>query len=180
MKRKTNGGFSLVELIIVIAIMAILVGVITPQLLKYIEKSRVASDEQLCDEVRSAILTTMTDPKIINSSDPKTQILLEQFTSPNENRRLDSYGGASYQDSDFVQNVTNICGFNPFAPCDTYHHLLKSTPAHTNGIICIQTSDSGSGFWIFIAHSDKSGEKQDNNALSIGDLNQVICAPSVE
>ncbi|HAL02696.1 MAG TPA: hypothetical protein DCP07_05005, partial [Lachnospiraceae bacterium] len=35
---KNNKGFSLVELIIVIAIMAILVGVMAPQLIKYIEK----------------------------------------------------------------------------------------------------------------------------------------------
>ncbi|MBO6205612.1 MAG: prepilin-type N-terminal cleavage/methylation domain-containing protein, partial [Lachnospiraceae bacterium] len=38
---KNNKGFSLVELIIVIAIMAILVGVMAPQLIKYIEKSKV-------------------------------------------------------------------------------------------------------------------------------------------
>ena len=40
-------GFSLVELIIVIAIMAILVGVLAPMLIKYIEKTNVSSDIQL-------------------------------------------------------------------------------------------------------------------------------------
>lgn len=34
--KKGNGGFSLVELIIVIAIMAVLVGVLAPQYLSYI------------------------------------------------------------------------------------------------------------------------------------------------
>ena len=46
-----NKGFSLVELIIVIAIMAILVGLMAPQLIKYIEKTNVSSDEQLLDSV---------------------------------------------------------------------------------------------------------------------------------
>lgn len=40
-----NKGFSLVELIIVIAIMAILIVVLAPQYLKYVEKSRVSSDQ---------------------------------------------------------------------------------------------------------------------------------------
>ena len=40
MEKKSNGGFSLVELIIVIAIMAALVAILAPQYIKYVEKSR--------------------------------------------------------------------------------------------------------------------------------------------
>lgn len=45
-KSLTNKGFSLVELIIVIAIMAVLVGVLAPQFLKYVERSRKSTDVQ--------------------------------------------------------------------------------------------------------------------------------------
>ncbi len=65
---KSNKGFSLVELIIVIAIMAILVGVMAPQLIKYIEKSKVSADTQLADSVHTAVLTAMMDPEIVNFS----------------------------------------------------------------------------------------------------------------
>lgn len=65
---RNNKGFSLVELIIVIAIMAILVGVMAPQLIKYIEKTNVSSDTQLCDTVKSAVTTAIMDPAVINSS----------------------------------------------------------------------------------------------------------------
>ena len=65
---KNNKGFSLVELIIVIAIMAILVGVMAPQLIKYIEKTNVSSDTQLCDSVKTAVTTAMMDPSVINDA----------------------------------------------------------------------------------------------------------------
>ena len=41
---KNNQGFSLVELIIVVAIMAILVGLVTPHLLQYIDKAKKVKD----------------------------------------------------------------------------------------------------------------------------------------
>ena len=64
---RKNKGFSLVELIIVIAIMAILVGVLAPQLIKYIEKSKVAADTQVGDSVHTAMLTAMMDPEVANA-----------------------------------------------------------------------------------------------------------------
>ncbi len=66
---RNNKGFSLVELIIVIAIMAILVGVMAPQLIKYIEKTNVSSDTQLCDSVKTAMTTAMMDPAVIADPD---------------------------------------------------------------------------------------------------------------
>lgn len=53
-KEMNNKGFSLVELIIVIAIMAVLVGVLAPQFLKYVESSRVQKDETAMGEVLNA------------------------------------------------------------------------------------------------------------------------------
>ena len=73
-RMKNNKGFSLVELIIVIAIMAILVGVMAPQLIKYIEKTNVSSDTQLCDTVKSSVTTAIMDPTVLNDSDSATKI----------------------------------------------------------------------------------------------------------
>ena len=60
-KQKNNKGFSLVELIVVIAIMAVLVGVLAPQLIRYVEKSREATDIQNCDSIATTLKTYFSD-----------------------------------------------------------------------------------------------------------------------
>lgn len=55
MKKANNQGFSLVELIIVIAIMAVLIGVLAPQFIRYVERSRVQKDASAIAEVENAI-----------------------------------------------------------------------------------------------------------------------------
>lgn len=60
-KSLTNKGFSLVELIIVIAIMAVLVGVLAPQFLKYVEQSRKATDIQSANALQTAYLADIAD-----------------------------------------------------------------------------------------------------------------------
>lgn len=63
-KNKTNNkGFSLVELIIVIAIMAILIGVLAPQYLKFVERSRKSTDRQNVDEIVRAVNIYAADPE---------------------------------------------------------------------------------------------------------------------
>lgn len=63
-KEKMNDkGFSLVELIIVIAIMAVLVVVLAPQYLKYVERSRNATDLQNATEIVTALQVYGSDPE---------------------------------------------------------------------------------------------------------------------
>lgn len=67
MKKMNNKGFSLVELIIVIAIMAVLVGVLAPQFLKYVEQSRVQKDESAMGEVNNAVKIACSVEDVYNS-----------------------------------------------------------------------------------------------------------------
>lgn len=59
---REQGGFSLVELIIVIAIMAALVALLSPQYIKYVERSRVTADMNTVDEIVNAMKIYAADP----------------------------------------------------------------------------------------------------------------------
>lgn len=59
MKKMNNKGFSLVELIIVIAIMAILAGAIAPALIRYIDKSRKSNDISAAKTIKTAVETAL-------------------------------------------------------------------------------------------------------------------------
>ena len=62
-RKMNNKGFSLVELIIVIAIMAVLVGVLAPAYLRYVEKSRKSADVQAIDSIMVAMEATAMGPE---------------------------------------------------------------------------------------------------------------------
>ena len=60
-KRRNRAGFSLVELIVIIAMMAVLVSVLAPTLLSYVERSRAQKDVSAMDEVTNAVFLSMAD-----------------------------------------------------------------------------------------------------------------------
>ena len=63
-KKNDNKGFSLVELIIVVAIMAILVGLLAPQYIKYVEKSRKSADASNLSEMVNAVQIYAADAEV--------------------------------------------------------------------------------------------------------------------
>lgn len=60
-KKNNNKGFSLVELIVVIAIMAVLVAVLAPQFTKYIDQSRKSNDAATVSGIVTAAQVGIAD-----------------------------------------------------------------------------------------------------------------------
>lgn len=62
--RRSKRGFSLVELIVVIAIMAVIAAVLVPSLLRNVEESRANKDIKTMDELVNAVQLALTDQEI--------------------------------------------------------------------------------------------------------------------
>ena len=61
--KKNNKGFSLVELIVVIAIMVVLIAVLGSTILGYVEKSKYSKDISALDSIKTAVSMYVGDPE---------------------------------------------------------------------------------------------------------------------
>lgn len=154
-KGKNNKGFSLVELIIVIAIMAILVGVMAPQLIKYIEKSNVSADMQLLDAVYDAVVYASVDPDVM--ADPDSRDLLDDMRT--QAIRLEDLANGSY----FGQEVISTLGWSDLQQ-STYVEMLKSAHGSNATIYFTYKGDFVNPIIMWITTTDATGKKDTSNA----------------
>lgn len=108
--KMNNKGFSLVELIVVIAIMAILVGVLAPSVTGQVDKSRKSKDDQNLDGLASAMATAITDDLVSASS----TVVSGGITFTNAGQDVVSTVGGAFAQPWFSSGVTTYLGGKDF------------------------------------------------------------------
>ena len=159
-------GFSLVELIIVIAILAILVGVMAPLLIRYIERTNVSADTQLCDTIKEAVNIARCDPDILNDDDSAAQITYLEDGS------LYSVGYFTQQ-TKFTDAACEILGADIIGASASDNvlnsrSLMRSRVAKQSGVIMMQMQ--GNNLYVWIDHSDAKGGSDDHTCNSYANL----------
>lgn len=100
-RKKDNKGFTLVELIIVIAILAILVGLLAPQYMKYVEKSRKSTDVSNLERLVEAVKIASADTDYNIPAGTYDIVISTSKTTVTKNGKIDAalkeYAGTNYE-----------------------------------------------------------------------------------
>lgn len=135
-RRRIHEGFSLIELIIAIAILVILTGLLAPQFMKYIEKSREAKDMQTLDTIYTGVQGALTNEAacaaVKEYADIKTGVEISDIVAGS-----DAFGA----------EVRNLIGPGPFK---LVSGLAIQVNGFAPGIYVAVSEDSG----VFVYYGD--------------------------
>lgn len=144
-RKLNNEGFSLIELIVVIAIMAILVGVMAPTVTKFIERANESNDIQALQTIYTAVYTSKMDPMITENVPTNSYTL----TAPT----------AGALDNDFNKSVCEILGTTDFSSIVFKSEKAGKTGSTVPNATNVTITLSGNDVTVVLGHLkvDKNG-----------------------
>lgn len=137
MKKTNNKGFSLVELIIVIAIMAVLIGVLAPQFMRYVERTRLQRDNSAIAEIANALEVSLANENIYNGV--TFPVSLTIAGAANTNATVTFTGGITNDTAtnDVATELNNVIGATYTTSSNTYRtpatSIVISSRVDANG-----------------------------------------------
>ncbi len=106
--KKDNKGFTLVELIIVVAIIAVLATVLAPQYLQYVERSRESNDIQVAQNLMDAATVGVADPSTNVSS---ASVITVTWTTDADNTAITVTSSTSGESvTNLTKAITDVVG----------------------------------------------------------------------
>lgn len=128
--KKNNKGFTLVELIVVVAILAVITVVVAPQYLQYVEKSRIGTDENTIGEIAHVAEITWVERKAANDS--LGAVTVTVATTP--------YGITATGDEKFAAEVLKVIPAGQYTFKSEYYTKTKNS-------VTISLNDKGIANW---------------------------------
>ena len=105
MKKNNNKGFSLVELIVVVLILGILAVAVTPQVMKWVDKSKISSDKDNANALKSSVQTALAEWQGQGNTIPSTNDFKAKVNGGNA---MDFTGGQDWADADGSGSLKDI------------------------------------------------------------------------
>lgn len=135
-----NEGFSLVELIVVIAVLAVVTVVVSPLMIEYVEKARVGTDRNTIGEVAHA-----SEVVYVNKDMKKTGNPVELSVRIDGNG-IALYGGAA--GANFADEVEKIVPPEVYKyKSKTYKNSTVTITVDTNGVATVGELKGNKGAW---------------------------------
>ena len=148
-KKNNNKGFTLAELLIVVAIIAVLVAIAIPVFTSQLEKSREATDAA---NIRSSYAELMTEVIANSTADTSRKVELKQQVEDWQNADNSTSLGELAKTEDAAKGVmgveVKITGDNKPSKTNKYCHLVYDADGGTKGLGKVSISigaASGSG-----------------------------------
>lgn len=101
---KNESGFSLIEIMIAVAIMGILIGIVGPNVLNQLEKSKVSSTKVQMKGIGTALKSYRLDCGVYPTTDQGLDALL---TKPASGRECRNYAPGGYLEKRIPQDAWN-------------------------------------------------------------------------
>ncbi len=140
--KKNNKGFSLVELIVVVLIMGILAVALTPQVLKWVDNSRISNDKSLMQSIVSNTQAALTNAKAYAEISDDTHVTTKTTITVNYNDglkiRRDKDTADLTSSSEFFKKLAEYSGYK-----GDESKLSNIKTSHKSGVITIEITKGG-------------------------------------
>ena len=168
--KKDNSGFSLVELVVVVLIMAIVAVALAPQVMKWVENSRIASDLETRTSIEDNCVLAITNEEVFNLvKDGGYEIIITKTSSggnsfvylENSGGSTVTYNGGDRPDPDtnlFWAEFLKVGGFESFQDFEDAVSI-KTSPSGDSIVLHVYVYEGGHTFSELSEITD--GEKSD-------------------
>ena len=147
-KENANKGFSLVELIVVVAIMAVLIGVLAPQYLRYVEKTRLQKDNSAIAEIANAMKIAAADETvntlIAGTTGGVNVTIVNSSNTANATITFNDTGHANALEAELAQSIASTYTTASNTYKKSAVNIVLNIQVDGNGVVTVKAT----GGWI--------------------------------